>query len=223
MIVRAQGLLFDLDGTLIDSLPAVDRAWSAFALRHGLDPAEVLSKIHGRRSIDSIRDLLPEVDALAEDAWIRERESTDTEGVRAIPGALELLRRLPKSRWCVVTSGTSDVAKARMAAVGLPLPDYAVYGEDVARGKPLPDPFLLGAQRLGFAASDCVGFEDTDAGLYSVRSAGSRAVALGRPPLLNLLPVSVTVDEHGLSLEVPDEAFLPPLTTPTSGLEEPRL
>ena len=204
MTIKAKGLLFDLDGTLIDSLPAVDRAWTKFAERHGLDPVDVLSKIHGRRSIDSIRTLLPHLDADAEDAWIRNVEATDTEGVYALPGALALLEALPPDRWCVVTSGTSDVARARMAATGLPLPRFAVYGEDVANGKPHPEPFSKGAEKLGFAPDDCVGFEDTDAGLSSVAASGARAVAVGRPPLMDLSEVKARVVDGGIELDLPE-------------------
>ena len=206
MIVRAKGLLFDLDGTLIDSLPAVDRAWGNFAAKHGFEAQYVRDRIHGRRSIDSIRELVPHVDADEEDAWMRGLESTDTEGVVALPGSRTLLEALPLDRWCVVTSGTSDVARARIAATGLPLPRFAVFGEDVARGKPAPDPFALGAKRLGFASADCLGFEDTDAGLASVRAAGSVAVAVGRPPLVDLAEVTVRVVDGGLELELPEGA-----------------
>lgn len=215
MILRAQGLLFDLDGTLIDSLPAVDRAWRSFAARHGLDAEDVLARIHGRRSIDSIRALLPHVDALAEDAWIRDLESTDTEGVLALPGAQALLASLPPDRWCVVTSGTSDVARARMAAAGLPQPRFAVFGEDVKNGKPHPEPFEKGARLLGFRPNDCVGFEDTDAGLASIVAAGVRALSVGRPPMTDLSEVRARTTPEGLELEVPDGAF--------PNLESPRI
>jgi sugar-phosphatase len=208
MIVRAKGLLFDLDGTLIDSLPAVDRAWSHFANRHGFEPEFVRARIHGRRSIDSIRELVPHVDPEEEDRWIRNLESTDTTGVVALAGSKALLEALPLDRWCVVTSGTSDVALARIAATGLPLPRYAVFGEDVQRGKPDPEPFAMGAARLGLAPADCLGFEDTDAGIASVRTSGARPVAVGRPPMLHLDGVRVTVLEDGLELEIPDGAFV---------------
>ena len=208
MIFRAQGLLFDLDGTLIDSLPAVDRAWSQFAAKHGFEHDFVRSRIHGRRSIDSIRELVPHVDAPTEDAWMRGLETADTEGVVALPGARALLEVLPLDRWCVVTSGTSDVALARLSAVGLPLPKFAVFGEDVERGKPAPDPFLLGAERLGFAPADCLGFEDTDAGLASVRAAGVRPVAVGRPPLVDLTGVRVVVRSGEIDLEIPEGALV---------------
>ena len=207
MILRAKGLLFDLDGTLIDSLPAVDRAWGRFAEKHGFTQDYVKARIHGRRSIDSIREIVPHVDPETEDAWMRGLERADTEGVVALPGSKALLESLPADRWCVVTSGTSDVALARLAAAGLPLPRFAVFGEDVARGKPAPDPFVLGAQRLGFAPADCLGFEDTDAGLSSVRESGARPVAVGRAPLLDLSDVRVLSTGEGLEVELPEGAL----------------
>lgn len=206
MILQAKGLLFDLDGTLIDSLPAVDRAWSIFARKHGLEPAFVLSRIHGRRSIDSIRELVPEIDPEEEDLYIRNLEASDAEGVTVLPGSMELLRALPLNRWCIVTSGTSDVAKSRIKATGLPTPQFAVYGEDVTRGKPAPDPFLLGAEKLGFSPADCIGFEDTDAGLGSIAAAGARPVAVGRVPLMDLSAVTFRILPDGVELEIPDGA-----------------
>lgn len=170
-------LLFDVDGTLVDSIPAVDRAWGAFSRRHGLEPKEVMPKIHGRRSIDSIRLLLPHVDAEAEDAWLRERESTDTEGVVAIPGAIELIGALT-APWAIVTSGTTDVGSARIRAAGIPTPRVAVFGEEVTKGKPEPDPFLLAAERLGIAPEECVVFEDTLAGIRAGHAAGMKVIAL---------------------------------------------
>ena len=208
MILKVKGLLLDLDGTLIDSLPAVDRAWGRFASKHGFEHDYVRARIHGRRSIDSIRELVPHVDPNAEDAWMRGQESEDTEGVVALPGALEFLEILPLERWCLVTSGTSDVAKARLVATGLPLPRYAVFGEDVRHGKPHPEPFALGVRRLGLRPEECVGFEDTDAGLASIRAADVRAVAVGRPPLVDLAALRTTVADDGVEIEFPDDALL---------------
>lgn len=204
-LLRCRALLFDLDGTLIDSLPAVDRAWTTFCIRHGLDPDEVLPQIHGRRSIDSIRRMLPNLDAEAEDAYIRHLESSDTTGVTPLPGALDLLSALPPERWAVVTSGTSDVARARMAAAGIPPPEACVFGEDVMRGKPAPDPFLLAAKRLGFAPADCVGFEDTMAGVLSVEAAGMAAVPIRvaeRSSIRDLRQVRVEADGDELLVHI---------------------
>ncbi len=178
MVLECDAVLFDLDGTLIDSLPAVDRAWSEWAVKNELDPVEILSKIHGRRSIDSVRLVAPHLDPVAEDAWLRNREATDTEGVIALPGVLEFVRSLPLDAWTIVTSGTVDVATPRILAAGLPVPSTAVYGNDVIHGKPAPDPFLLAAQRMGVDPSRCVVFEDTLAGLRSGTSAGCQTVGV---------------------------------------------
>ncbi|MGV3614241.1 MAG: HAD-IA family hydrolase [Fimbriimonas sp.] len=175
---RCRALLFDLDGTLIDSLPAVDRAWGKWAEKHGLDFEWVVARIHGRRSIDSIRDLRPEVDAEAEDAWLRGMESSDTEGVTALPGAADFVACLGDCRFAYVTSGTSDVATARLRAVGYPVPEASVYGEDILNGKPAPDPYVEGARRLAADAADCLVFEDTPAGISSARAAGMRCIGI---------------------------------------------
>lgn len=173
-----RALLFDLDGTLVNSLPAVDRCWGAWAERNGMDYDYVVSQIHGRRSIDSIRLLRPDLDAEAEDAWLRAAEATDTEGVTAIPGAVELVGCVPPAGFAVVTSGTTDVAHARLKAVGITPPANGVYGEDVIHGKPHPEPFLLAAERLGVDPAECVAFEDTPPGVSSAKEAGMRVIAV---------------------------------------------
>lgn len=177
MSFEFDALLFDLDGTLIASIAAVDRCWSAWSERHGLDPAEVLPHIHGRRSIDSVRAIAPHLDAEQEDAWMRRREATDTAGVEALAGVAEFLAKL-ECPWAIVTSGTSDVALARVRAAGLPQPTVAVYGEDVSQGKPHPEPFLTAAERLGVAAGRCLAFEDAASGIRSARAAGMRVIGV---------------------------------------------
>ncbi|MDX2064947.1 MAG: HAD-IA family hydrolase [Fimbriimonadaceae bacterium] len=185
--VRA--FLFDLDGTLIDSIPAVDRAWSLWAERVGLAAGDVLPHIHGRRSFDSIRALAPHLDAHEEDAWLRALEATDTTGVTALPGAREFILGLPPDRYTYVTSATRDVATARLTAVGLPIPSNAVYGDDVTSGKPDPEPYRSGAARLGFAPSECLAFEDTLAGVRSAADAGCQVIRIGDPTELAILAV----------------------------------
>ncbi len=191
-----RGVLFDLDGTLVNSLAAVDRAWGAFCLRHGLAVEAVLSQIHGRRSIDSIRALLPQVDADEEDAWIRNREATDTEGVLPVTGALDLLQEV-SCPWTVVTSGTAEVARARMRAAGIPETPGIVFGDDVVRGKPAPDPFLLGAERLGIEPSRCLVFEDTVAGIRSAHASNMKVIALTTSnPASDLTEADAVIDDY---------------------------
>jgi sugar-phosphatase len=178
MIVQA--ILFDLDGTLVHSLEAVERAWGAWAQRVGLNPEEVVPTIHGRRALDSLAAWLPEGRDLAEeDAWLRQREVEDTEGITALPGARLLVDNLPIRQWGIVTSGTNDVATARIRAGGFRFPLVLVTGENVARGKPAPDPFTLGCARGRWEPTQVLVFEDTLAGMESARAAGCRAIHIG--------------------------------------------
>ncbi len=185
--IQCSGVLLDLDGTLICSLEAVDRCWTRWCEVSGLQPALVLPRIHGRRSIDSLPLVAPHLDAEAEDAVLQRMEVEDTEGVRSLPGACELLNALPRDRWALVTSCARPVALARMAAAKLPLPAKAVFGDLVANGKPAPDPFLLGAKLLGEPADQCVAFEDTQSGVDSAIAAGMRTIGVGRLPLRGIV------------------------------------
>lgn len=178
-MIVATGVLFDIDGTLVQSLAAVERAWVRFAERHQLERDGIYQKIHGRRSIDSIRLLLPHLDAEEEDLILRGFEAGDTEGVHPTAGVLGIIENLAGIPWGVVTSGTSDVATARLRAAGISGYQIAVFGEDVVRGKPDPEPFLLGARRLGKGPVDCVAFEDTAAGVQSAKAAGMSVIGIG--------------------------------------------
>ena len=178
-MIRARGVLFDIDGTLVQSLAAVERAWVTFAARHGISSEGLMDRIHGRRSIDSIRLILPHLDAAAEDIVLRGLEASDTTGVVATAGALELIAAIGSVKWGIVTSGTSDVATARLRAAGISGEHAVVFGEEVVHGKPNPEPFLLGATRLGLDPSECVAFEDTAAGIRSAKSAGMQVIGIG--------------------------------------------
>ena len=136
-------LLFDMDGTIINSIAAAERAWTAWAERHGLDVAAFLPTIHGVRGIETITRLaLPGVDPAAEAQAILLAEMEDVDGVEAIEGAAAFLASLPAGRWAIVTSSPRQLAHRRLAAAGLPVPAVLVTAEDVERGKPAPDCFL---------------------------------------------------------------------------------
>ncbi len=178
-----KGLLFDLDGTLVDSIPAVTRAWSKWAIEKGLEPEYVLSRIHGRPAVDSITELLGNASAEQieqEFKWLEDYESTDTQGTVALDGAVNLLHGLNELDvpWAIVTSGTLPVATARIRAAGLPLPKVLITPEKLQNGKPHPEPFLTGASELGLDAADCVCFEDAKAGVISAKQASSTVVAV---------------------------------------------
>jgi len=178
MIFSAKAILFDMDGVLINSAPAVERVWNGWASSHGLNPVSVVSQAHGRRSIETIRAVAPELDAEKENIVVEQMEINDREGVTALPGAAELLQNLPADRFSLVTSATRPLAVARMGYAGLPVPANLVTADDVVHGKPSPEPYLKGAALLGFAAGDCLVFEDTPAGIAAGQAAGMRVVAL---------------------------------------------
>jgi sugar-phosphatase len=171
--------LFDMDGTLLSSIKAAERVWGQWARRHGLDVEAFLPTIHGKRTEETIRALeLPGVDPVLEAAFITRAEIEDVAGVEAIRGVADFLAGLPRERWAIVTSAPRLLAEARIAAAGLPVPDVLVAAEDVERGKPAPDPFLLGARRLGVDLGGCLVFEDTLAGLKSAAAAGMASIVV---------------------------------------------
>ena len=175
--IVCRAFLFDLDGVLIDSTPAVIRVWSRWAIAHGFDPAEVVRTAHGRPSISTIRDYLPGADYEAENCVVENGELADLDGVVPLPGARELLNALPADRWTIVTSCTRALAGARLSAAGLPVPDRLVTCDDVKNGKPDPEPYLKGASLLGISARDCVVVEDAPAGIRAGKAAGARVIA----------------------------------------------
>ncbi len=179
MTFTAKAILFDMDGVLIDSAPAVERVWRKWANAHHLDPEAVVEQAHGRRSVETIRAVAPQMDAERENVTVEQMEIEDKEGVTALPGALALLRNLPPERFAIVTSATGGLAAARMQYAGLPLPPHMVTADDVADGKPSPEPYLRGAALLGVTAADCLVFEDTPAGIAAARAAGMRVIAVG--------------------------------------------
>lgn len=175
--VSTQALLFDLDGVLINSIPAVERVWSRWAQERGFDVHEVLRHAHGRPSIATLRDLLPDADHVAENRVIEQAEIDDVEGIAPLPGVRELLEALPANRWAIVTSCTRPLAEVRLRAAGLPRPGLFITSNDIEQGKPHPEPYLKGAAGLGFPPEQCCVLEDALAGITSGRRAGARVIA----------------------------------------------
>ncbi|MDX6228888.1 MAG: mannitol-/sugar-/sorbitol-6-phosphatase [Frankiales bacterium] len=173
------GVLIDMDGTLVDSTASIERLWHAFLRWYGLPESAFPEPLHGRRAEDHVRGMLPE--HLADDAVARlvAYEETDVEGVTAIRGAQELLESLDAAGmpWGIVTSGTVPVVKVRLQAAGLPWPPVLVTAEDVDRGKPDPQPYLVGRGRLGDHGT-FLAVEDAPAGVTSALAAGCRVVAV---------------------------------------------
>jgi sugar-phosphatase len=179
MVKSAAAFLFDMDGTLVDSSRSMRRIWGRWAHRRGLDFAALFPIVQGRRAIDTMRLIaVPGLDPEAEAALIGREEVEDVEGVVAIAGAAEFLASLPTERWTVVTSAPRALARARLGAAGLPIPETTIAGEEVLVGKPAPDCFIMGARRLGFEPTDCIVFEDSEAGVEAAIAAGADLVVI---------------------------------------------
>lgn len=176
--ITCDAILFDLDGVLINSTPAVIRVWTRWAEQHGFDPQDVVRRAHGRPSMTTIREFLPDGDHEKENRIVEAAEIKDLEGIVALPGAVELLRSIPVERWTIVTSGTRRLAEARLGAAGLRIPPRMVTASDIVNGKPHPEPYLKGAALLGFPAGSCVVVEDVPAGIRSGKAAGARVIAV---------------------------------------------
>jgi mannitol-1-/sugar-/sorbitol-6-phosphatase len=178
-LISARALLFDMDGTLVDSTVAVERVWNNWATSHGVSFSDVAHRMHGRRAIDIMRDLAPPgLDLEKELKIVDDNELNDTDGIVHIAGAAELLASLPRGSWALVTSAQRSLACARMTAGGLPLPEVIVTSDDVSLGKPNPDCYQLALERLGLRPEDVVVFEDALAGLAAGRAAGCRTIAI---------------------------------------------
>jgi sugar-phosphatase len=175
--IRCSALLFDMDGVLIDSTPAVARVWNRWARTHGFPPEEVVVKAHGRPSIATVREYLPDADHEAENRIVERDEMEDLEGVVPLPGARELLDHLPRNRWTIVTSSTRALAEVRLRAAGLSVPEKLITSNDIINGKPHPEPYLKAASMLAYSAAECVVVEDAPAGIEAGRRSGARVIA----------------------------------------------
>ena len=173
--------LFDLDGTLVDSTRVVEGMWAQWAAKRGVDLGRILAVSHGRRTIETMRELAPHLpDSTLEDdaACHASEEETRFDGIIAVDGAQTLLNAIPQDRWAIVTSCPRRLAERRLTAVGLPIPRVMVTAESVSQGKPDPEGYLMAAQLLNLNPEDCIVFEDAPAGLESGRRAGMKRIAV---------------------------------------------
>jgi sugar-phosphatase len=178
--VAGAALLFDMDGTLVDSTAVVEQVWAEFADRCSADPREVLLHAHGRLTIDTVRRFLPPgMDAHRAALELDADELERMDGIVEISGAKELLNALQQGPLAVVTSASRELARRRMAAAGLAPPSVIITAEDVTAGKPSPEGYRRAAMILGVPAEDCVVFEDAEAGLQAALASGARPVVVG--------------------------------------------
>jgi len=209
--VRAKGILFDMDGVLVSSIGAARRNWRLWAERFGVPNAANFEVPHGRRAIDIVRLLRPDIDANEGLRVIEDLEVEDVADLRVLPGVKRLLESLPLERWAIVTSATRRLLLARLTAAGLPVPERIISGEMVERGKPDPEPYRKGAELLGFLPEECVVVEDAPSGVGAGKAAGCLVMAvLGTDPaeelrgadwvVASLAGVDASADANGLEL-----------------------
>lgn len=177
MKVSVRGILFDMDGVLISSIGSVERSWTKWAEEHGVDPAVAIKMAHGRRAIETVRALRPDLNAVEELRRLEEMEVTDNEGVASLEGVQRILQVLPASRWAVVTSATKRLALSRMRHGGIPVPKFVVTADHVIKGKPDPEPYLTGAKLLGLQPKECLVIEDAASGAKAGHAAGCKVLA----------------------------------------------
>ena len=181
VVVRTQGLLFDMDGVLVSSIGAVERCWKQWCEMYNVSNGDSFQVPHGKRAIDIVRLLKPEFNEaqVAESLRvIEDLEIADTADLTVLPGAKHLLETLPPDRWTIVTSATLRLMHGRLAAAGLPVPPRIISGDMVERGKPDPEPYRRGAALLGFAPADCIVVEDAPSGVGAGMAAGCRVLAV---------------------------------------------
>src|SRR5581483_232257 len=200
--------IFDMDGTIINSIASANRVWTRWSQSHGLDPEAVLKVMHGVRAVETIRRLnVPGMNVEYEAAALTQAEIDDTDGIQPINGALALLRDLPPQQWAVATSAPRELAIRRLAAAGIPQPKVLVTADDVSQGKPAPDCFLMAARQLEVAAPECLIWEDSTAGVQAAEAAGSDVMVITathektfetlHPAVMDYERLGVAVDDAG--------------------------
>jgi len=209
--LTARAVVFDMDGTLVDSTALVERIWTDWCGPLGLDPGEVLAFAHGRQTADTVRRFQPDLD---EEAVLRHVdallsvEGSAPDGVVEIHGAAAFVAALPAAQVALVTSAPGGIAHSRTAVAGVALPAIVLASEDVAVGKPAPDGYLRAAELLGVDPGDVVVFEDAEAGLWAARASGAQVVVVGDHdgPAAEGLPR--IADYRGAGVAVADDGLL---------------
>jgi sugar-phosphatase len=213
-MLHAKAILFDIDGTLVDSTPVVERSWRTWAQEYAVDAEEVMRVCHGRRTEDTVAEFVTPQQLAVAVARVQALELADFDGVTALPGARQLIDVLPHQRWAAVTSGERALMTARLAAARLPIPEIMICAEDVAVGKPSPEGYLKAAASLGFDTGHCVVIEDAPAGIAAGRAAGARVLAVTTTHtadqvasadviVANLSCLRVTSTDDGVELTTP--------------------
>lgn len=175
--LHPRGILFDMDGVLVSSLGSVERSWEKWAQARGIDPELAIRTAHGRRAIETVRLLRPDLNDMEELLWLERMEMDDNVGLETLAGVERILESLPEKYWTVVTSATERLARSRMEAGGIRVPAHIVSADMVKQGKPHPEPYRKGADLLGLSPSECLVIEDSASGAEAGHAAGCNVLA----------------------------------------------
>ena len=200
--LNCRAILFDLDGTLIESTFYIEKLWQNWGIQHGITPQRMTDVMHGRRAVEIVSIVAPHLAIQDEVYALETKEISGMEGMRAYPGAREILSALPPKQWAIATSGSMRVASARVNYARLPTPDVFITADQVAAGKPAPDAFLLAARRLHVSPSDCVVFEDTPAGIQAAKAGGMKAIGIASTHTKEALKLADVVVQHLADIKV---------------------
>ncbi|OKO99476.1 HAD-IA family hydrolase [Xenorhabdus eapokensis] len=207
--VECKAILFDLDGTLVDSGSCIERLWYQWAQENHLDTKYVLSIIHGR----TIEETLKLISSYFYNQHcvdeIKERAIAELNQVKPIAGAADFIKTIPAGRMAIVTSGAKKVSMQSIISAGIPVPDIMVTSEDISRGKPNPEPYLKAAEILGVQPSECLVFEDADSGIQSALAAGMSVIIIGaNSHLLSSNGIAHVDNYKGLNVEIEGHSMI---------------
>lgn len=218
-IFECDAIIFDLDGTLVDSAICIEKMWRIWAKENNVDYQKISSVAAGRTTLETMKIVAPDLATkkMADD--FAKRESNETEGLKQIDGAKEILESFPKELWAIATSGSKLLATSRITNSGLPFPKTLVTSDDITNGKPNPEPFLQAAYRLGVIPEKCVIFEDSVSGIEAAVAAGAKVIGMKAQKsrwidasIKDFTDVNVSYigssNKHKLKIEIKKEYFV---------------
>lgn len=177
-MINAKAILFDLDGTLVDSTRCIEKVWKDWGLANNLDLSELMFFIHGTTAKHVISKFTPNLNLIEEYQKLLEIELSKVNETKLIPGVINILKSLEKANWGIVTSSPHELALAKLREHNIPIPEVLITADDVLNGKPHPEPFLLAANKLNIAADECLVFEDSNAGIQSAFDANMQIIQI---------------------------------------------